>query len=124
MTARLWGIIGGLVVLLAIVGGIYGKGRSDGREAEGKEVAAAVAKKDAALQRAAAALRVSAVRFREIDAATAERMQAAREQLFRTEAAVAAAASERNDLYRKLRDINDARDESPCVGMPVGVPLR
>ncbi len=124
MTVRLWLIVGACAALLGLVWAIYAVGRSSGENKVRAELAPKLATASGDLRQAAAALRASATRFREIDAATAAAIEAEREAKFRAEAAVAAAARQRNDLAAKLAEINAARDDSPCARMPVGVPLR
>jgi ketopantoate reductase len=124
VTARLWGLIAALAVLVGAVAGLYAWGRSDGVAAQREACAATVAKKDQALLAASASLSLAATRFREIDAATGAALEEARAALYRAEAAVAEASLARNELAARLAEINAARDTSPCSGEPVGVPLR
>jgi small-conductance mechanosensitive channel len=124
MTARLWLIVGALGALLALAAGLVAAGKAWGNSAARAELQPKLSTASGDLRQAAAALRASATRFREIDAATAAAIEAEREAKFRAEAAVAAAARQRNDLAAKLAEINAARDDSPCARMPVGVPLR
>lgn len=128
MTARLWGLIAGLAVLLGIVGMAYVSGRGDGRKVQREEDAALIERKNAALRAAAAALGNAALRFREIDAATEASLAEARSRAKLAEDLNAQAKREREGLARTVANLNAQRErerttctiaEAPICGSPL-----
>lgn len=124
MTARLWSYLAGLLLIAGVLAGLYAWGRADGREAQRKDDAAMIERKNAALRKAGAALSAAAVRFREIDAATVAEVARSARDMKDGKAAGKAAANDRAELQRRIESINAARDESPCRDQRTGVPLQ
>lgn len=129
MTAKLWGLLAGLALLVGIAGSLYAWGRHDGREVQRKEDARELERKSSALITAAGALSAASSKFREIDAATKD----SREQGERVKAEASKAAREaerqRDALAARLDQINraDKQEKTTCTQAQArvcGSPLR
>ena len=127
MTAKLWGMVGGLVILLAILGGIYAWGRSNGVEAQSKKDSAQIAQKNRELLAASQALTAASRTFREIDSITKEsREQGERVKVEATKATKEAQA-QRDRLAEQINRINQEAREETCESAKLrvcGAPLR
>lgn len=129
MTAKLWGLVGGLLVLLAILGGLYAWGRSDGRAAQAKDDAALVERKNAALRNAADALAAAARKFREIDTTTRLAEEGAEQWRLAAGEADRQAAQTKTMFEQRIRELaaEAEREKFNCSEARMricGVPLR
>lgn len=118
-----WGLIVGLLVA------VYAYGRSDGRQAQAKDDAALIGRKNDALRESALAHGKAAVRFREIGALTTAAEAEAKAQSKLAAELARTAGKDRTELAHRIAAMNAAaeRERTTCNQAEVaicGSPLR
>lgn len=123
-----YALLGSLLLTAALLGGVWLHGRAAGKARQVEADAALIARKDAALRSAAAALGDAATRFREIDAVTDIAKAEAAALRRASDAFAEQAGQDKADMQRRIAELNAQRErerrscaiaEVPVCGSPL-----